>query len=119
MFGHLTNLGHDRSHTEAIGFGLFYTVFLAGLSGVLISLLGVLGISVGDTVGGVFSGIEINQMVGTLFVIVLSTMILTGKKLTSDTLAVILTIVGIYATYKIDVVLGMLVVTFLTTLKSK
>ena len=115
MFGHLTNLGHDRSHTEALGFGLFYTVFLAGLSGVLVTLLGVVGVDLGTTVGGVFSGIEINKMVGTLFVIIMSTMILSSKKLTSDTLSVI----GIYATYKIDVVLGMLIVAYLTTLKGK
>jgi len=119
MFGHLTNLGHDRSHTEALGFGLFYTVFLAGLSGVLVTLLGVVGVDLGTTVGGVFSGIEINKMVGTLFVIIMSTMILSSKKLTSDTLSVILTVIGIYATYKIDVVLGMLIVAYLTTLKGK
>jgi hypothetical protein len=119
MFGHLTNLGHDRSNTEALGFGLFYTVFLAGLSGVLISVLGTLGIHLGDTVGGVFSGIGINQMVGTLFVLIMSTMILTSKKLTSDTLSVILSVVGIYVSYKIDVVVGMLIVAYLTTLKGK
>ena len=119
MFGHLNSLGHDRSNTEALGFGIFYTVFLAGLSGVLLSVLGTLGVHLGTEVGGVFSGIEINKMVGTLFVIIMSSMILGNKKLTSDTLAVILTVVGIYATYKIDVVLGMIVVSYLTTLKGK
>lgn len=118
MFGHLTDLSHNRSHTEALGFFVFFTVFLVGLSSVLGTVLHTLGVGdVGVVTGVAITGVGINTMIGTLFVVLLSSMILISKKLTSDTLAVILTIIGIYVSYKVDVLLGMLIVTYLTTMK--
>lgn len=120
MFGHLTDLSHNRSHTEALGFYIFFTVFLVGLSSVLGTVLGSLGVGDGTLItGAALTGVGIHTMIGTLFVVFLSSMILISKKLTSDTLAIILTVVGIYVSYKIDVLLGMLIVTYLTTLKGK
>lgn len=119
MFGHLTDLSHNRSHTEALGFYIFFTVFLVGLSSVLGTVLHSLGVGDGSVVtGAAITGVGVNVMIGTLFVVLMSSMILISKKLTSDTLAVILTIIGIYVSYKVDVLLGMIIVTYLTTLKS-
>ncbi|MBL8638611.1 MAG: hypothetical protein JNN09_08990, partial [Alphaproteobacteria bacterium] len=49
-------------------------------------------------------------------VLVLSSMILTGRKLTSDRFSLLLVGVGVYLSYTTNVMLGMLPVALLTTL---
>lgn len=119
MFGHLTDFSHSRTSTEAVGFYVFFTVFLVGLSSVLGSVLGTLGLIDTTVVGTVLTGGTVHVMIGTLFVLLLSSMILINKKLTSDILAVILTVLGVYLTYNVSVLVGMLLVTYLTTIKGK
>ncbi len=116
MFTHITNLAHLRSITQALGFFLFYTVLLVGLSTFLGHYMGVLGM-VDGTVGAFFEGSSWHTLIGTGWILFLSSMILTGKKLTNDIMAVIVSIVGVYLSYKVDVILGMVVVSYLTTLE--
>lgn len=116
MFNHITNLAHTRSITGALGFYLFYTVLLVGLSTFLGHYLGVLGLVDATTVGVFFEGSDIHTIIGTGWVMILSSMVLSGKKLTNDMMSVIIAIVGIYLAYKTDVLLGMVVVSYLTTL---
>jgi hypothetical protein len=115
MFGHVTNLAHTRSITGAVGFYLFYTVLLVGLSTFLGHYLSTFGI-IDGTVGGFFDGGSIHTLIGTGWVMVVSSMILSSKKLTGDLMAVMLALVGIYLSYTVDVLLGMVVVAYLTTL---
>lgn len=115
MFNHITNLAHTRSITGAVGFFLFHTVLLVGLSTFLGHYLVTLGV-IDGTVGSFFDGGEIHTLIGTGWVMILSSMILSGKKLTSDLMSVIIALVGIYLAYTVNVMLGMVVVSYLTTL---
>ena len=115
MFGHITNLAQTRSLTGAFGFYLFYTVLLVGLSTFLGHYLHTFGV-IDGTVGGFFDGGSIHTLIGSGWVLLVSSMILSGKKLTGDLMAVIISVVGVYLSYTVDVLLGMVVVSYLTTL---
>ena len=115
MFTHITNLAHTRSITQAFGFYLFYTILLVGLSTFLGHYLVSLNI-IDGTVGDFFDGGEIHTLIGTGWVMILSSMVLSGKKLTSDLMSVIIALVGIYLAYTVNVMLGMVVVSYLTSL---
>ena len=118
MFGNVTNLAQVRSITGAVGFYLFYTILLVGLSTFLGHYLVTFGLIDGGSVGGFFEGGSINTLIGTGWVLILSSMILSGKKLTSDIMSVVIALVGVYLAYSVNVMLGMVVVGYLTTLGS-
>ncbi|MCB1562849.1 MAG: hypothetical protein KDJ75_04675 [Alphaproteobacteria bacterium] len=107
MFTHITNLAHTRSITQAFGFFLFYTILLIGLTTFLGHVNGV--VSLVDTA-------SISTLVGAGWTMILSSMVLSGKKLTNDMMSVIIAVVGIYLAYTVNVMLGMVVVSYLTTL---
>ena len=115
MFNNLTNLAHTRSITSAIGFFLFHVMLLVGLSTFLGHYLVTLGVIEG-VVGSFFDGGSIHTMIGAGWTLILSSMVLTGKKLTNDIMSVIIALVGVYLAYTVDVMLGMVVVAYLTTL---
>jgi hypothetical protein len=115
MFNHVTNLAQTRSHIEAVGFFLFYTVLLVGLSTFLGHYLVTLGV-IDGTVGSFFEGGTIHTLIGAGWTLVISSMILSSKKLTSDIMAVVIALVGVYLAYTVNVMLGMVVVAYLTTL---
>lgn len=115
MFKHITNLAHTNSITGAMGFFLFHVVLLVGLSTFLGHYLVSLGI-IDGTVGSFFEGGSVHTMVGAGWTLILSSMVLTGKKLTNDIMSVVIALVGVYLAYTVDVVLGMVVVAYLTTL---
>lgn len=115
MFKHITNLAHTNSITGAMGFFLFHVVLLVGLSTVLGHYLVSLGV-IDGTVGSFFEGGDIHTMIGAGWVLVLSSMVLTGKKMTNDIMSVVIALVGVYLAYTVDVMLGMVVVAYLTTL---
>lgn len=115
MFTHITNLAHSRSTTQALGFFLFYTVLLVGLSTFLGHYLGVLGMVDGTTVGNFFDGGHWHTMIGTGWTLFISSMVLRSKKLSNDVMSVIIALVGVYLSYTVDVILGMVVVSYLTT----
>ena len=115
MFNHTTNLAHTRSITGAIGFFLFHIVLLVGLSTFLSHYLVSFGI-VDGSVGSFFDGGSIHTMIGAGWTLLLSSMVLSGKKLTSDIMAVAIALVGVYLAYTVNVMLGMVVVAYLTTL---
>lgn len=115
MFNHITNLGHSRSISGATGFFLFYTVLLVGLSTFLGHYLPGLGVIEG-TVGSFFDGGGIHTLIGAGWTLILSSMVLNAKKLTGDLMSVIIAVVGVYLSYTVDILLGMVVVSYLTTL---
>lgn len=115
MFNNITNLAHTRSITGAFGFFVFYTILLVGLSTFLGHYLHTFGV-LSNTVGGFFDGGHIHTLIGTGWVLMVSTMILQGKKLTNDIMSVVVALIGIYLSYTVDVLLGMVVVSYLTTL---
>ncbi len=115
MFTHLTNLNVNRSVQDAIGFYLFHAILLVGISTFLGHYLVSFGVIDGE-VGDFFKGGDVHTMIGTGWVMILSSMILSGKKLTNDIMAVVIALVGIYLAYTVNVLLGMVVVSYLTTL---
>lgn len=115
MFNHLTNLAHTRSLTGAIGFFLFHVILLVGLSTFLGHYLVSLGV-IDGTVGSFFDGGSIHTMIGAGWTLILGSTILSGKKLTNDIMSVIIMLVGVYLAYTVNVMLGMVVVAYLTTL---
>lgn len=116
MFTHVTNLTTKRSIVDALGFYLFHTILLVGLSTFLGHYLVTFGI-IDGTVAGFFEGGSVHTLIGTGWVMILSSMILSGKKLTNDMMSVIIALVGIYLAYTVNVLLGMVVVSYLTTLE--
>lgn len=119
MFGHITNLTHKSSMLEAVGFYLFFTVLLVGLSTFIGHYMGVLGLIDAKTVGTFFEGGSVHTMIGTGWVLMLSGMVLSHKGLTNDLMCVILTLVGAYLAFTTNILLGMVVVAYLTTLGKK
>ena len=115
MFSHLTNLAHHRSISGAMGFFLFHVVLLVGLSTFLGHYLVSLGI-IDGSVGSFFEGGEIHTLIGAGWTLILSSMILSGKKMTNDIMSVVIALVGVYLAYTVNVMLGMVVVAYLTTL---
>ena len=116
MFGKILDVGTHRSTTEAVWFYVLSLVLLVGLSTTLVHFLGMAGI-VDGTVGGFFGGGEIHTLIGSLFVLMISGLILTSRKMTDDIFAVLVAGVGIYLAYTTSVMLGLIPVALLTTLK--
>lgn len=116
MFGHITNLAQTRSMTQAVGFFLFYTVLLVGLSTFLGHYLVSFGV-IDGVVGNFFEGGHIHTLIGAGWTLILASMILSGKKLTNDLMSVLIALVGVYLAYTVNVLLGMVVVSYLTTVK--
>ncbi len=117
MFGRMLDYTSTRSSTDAIWFYITSTVLLVGISTVLVHVLSVMGIVTG--VGSFFDGGHIHTLIGTSFVLVLSSLILTGRKLTGDLFSILLVAVGVYLAYTTNVMLGMIPVALLTTLNHK
>lgn len=115
MFNHVTNLAHTRSITGAMGFFLFHVILLVGLSTFLGHYLVSMGI-IDGSVGSFFDGGSVHTLIGAGWTLVLSSMILKGKKLTGDILSVVIAMIGVYLSYTVDVMLGMVVVAYLTTM---
>lgn len=115
MFNHVTNLAQTRSHIEAVGFFLFYTVLLVGLSTFLGHYLVTFGV-IDGTVGSFFDGGTVHTMIGAGWTLILSSMVLSSKKLTGDIMSVVIALIGVYLAYTVNVMLGMVVVSYLTTL---
>ena len=115
MFNHITNLAHTRTITGAIGFFLFHVILLVGLSTFLGHYLVTLGV-IDGSVGSFFDGGSVHTMIGAGWTLILSSMVLSGKKLTNDIMSVMIALVGVYLAYTVNVMLGMVVVAYLTTL---
>ena len=116
MFGKLTDLGAHRDFWGAVQFYFAHTVILVGLATVLVHVLTMMGVV--HDVGSFFAGGDVNTMIGSAFVLFLSSMMLTQRKLTGDLLSIILVVVGLFLSWNVGVLVGMVPVAFLTTLKS-
>jgi hypothetical protein len=116
MFGKIIDTSHTRTTTEAVWFYIASLILLVGISTVLVHVLSMVGIVSG--VGSFFDGGNIYTLIGTGFVLLLSTMMLTSKKLTSDLLSILLVGVGVYLAFTSSVLLGMIPVALLSTISS-
>jgi hypothetical protein len=99
----------------AFWFYVLSLVLLVGISTTLVHFLGMVGVVDGG--GSFFAGSEIHTLIGSLFVLFVSGLILTHRKMTSDIFAVLLTVVAIYLAYTTSVMLGLIPIAILTTIK--
>lgn len=115
MIDKILDVGHVRSTTGAFWFYVLSLVLLVGVSTTLVHFLGMVGAV--DSSGSFFSGSSIHTLIGSLFTLMVSGLILSSRKLTSDIFAVLLTVVAVYLSYTTDVMLGLIPVAILTTIK--
>jgi len=117
MFDKMLDVGHVRTTTGAVWFYALSLILLVGMSTTVVHVLGITGVV--DGTGSFFSGGEVHTIIGSLFVLMLSGLILTSRKMTGDVFAVLLAGIAIYLSYTTDVMLGLIPVALMTTLSTK
>ncbi len=115
MIGKILDVGHSRTTTEAVVFYVVSLVMLVGVSTTLVHFLGMMGVVEGS--GSFFAGSDLYTMIGSLFVLMVSGLILTHRKLTNDIFSVLLVGLAVYLAYDMSVMVGLIPVALLTTLK--
>ena len=115
MLDKILDVGHVRSTIGAFWFYVLSLTILVGVSTTLVHFLGMAGVVDGG--GTFFGGSGIHTLIGSIFTLLVSGMILSHRKLTSDIFAVLLTVVAVYLSYTTDVMLGLIPVAILTTIK--
>ena len=115
MLDKILDVGHTRSTMGAFWFYVLSLTVLVGISTTLVHFLGMIGVVEGG--GSFFAGGEIHTLIGSIFVLMVSGLILTTRKMTSDIFAVLLTVVAVYLAYETSVMLGLVPVALLTTIK--
>jgi hypothetical protein len=118
MLDKMTDLTKTRSITDSIWFFVGMSVVLLGITTLTGSVLGTIGVGA-DVIGGIFGGIGISTIIGTLFVLVSGGSIVHHKKLSGDILSVIVMLTAVYLSFTSSVFLGLLLVSYLTTVKGK
>jgi len=116
MFGFLKSLDIGKTHsiTDAVWFYVTGLIAMVGFTTVLGYVLGHLGLV--DKVGSFFDGGSTYTLLGTGFVLLLSSMILTGRKLTGDLFSIVLVGIAVYLSFTTSLILGLVPVAILTTL---
>lgn len=117
MFGKVLDVGHHRTTMEAVWFYFISLALMVGISTTLVHFLGMAGVVDGS--GSFFTGGEIYTLIGTVMVLLISGLILTGRNLTSDIFSVLVVGIGVYLAYTSSVMIGLIPVALLTTLKTK
>ncbi len=117
MFGKILDVTHHRTTTEAVWFYFLSLTLMVGISTTLVHFLGMAGVV--DTTGSFFGGGEVYTLIGTVLVLMISGLILSGRNLTSDIFSVLVVAVGVYLSYTTSVMIGLIPVALLTTIKTK
>ncbi|MEM6811450.1 MAG: hypothetical protein AAF549_03180 [Pseudomonadota bacterium] len=115
MIGKILDVGHVRSGMGAVWFYVLSLVLLVGISTTLVHFLGMVGAV--DTSGSFFGGGEVYTLISSLFVLFVSGLILSHRKMTSDIYAVLLVGIGVYVTFTMSILLGLIPIALLTMLK--
>ena len=115
MIGKILDVGHSRSTTEAFVFYVVSLVMLVGISTTLVYFLGMVGVVEGT--GSFFEGGDLFTLIGSIFVLMVSGLILTHRKLTNDIFSVLMVVLAVYLAYDMSVMVGLIPVALLTTLK--
>ena len=80
--------------------------------------MGAIGVG-GDVISGIFGGVGISTIIGTLFVLMSGGSIVHAKKLSGDMISVVVLLTGVYLSFTTSVFLGLALVSYLTMLKGK
>lgn len=116
MFGFMKSLDVTKTHsvTDAVWFYITGLIMMIGFTTVLGYVLSSLGMV--EKVGSFFEGGHTYTLLGTGFVLLLSSMILTGRKMTGDLFSILLVGVAVYLAFTTSLILGLVPVALLTTL---
>jgi hypothetical protein len=117
MFGKILDVTHHRTTTEAVWFYFLSLTLMVGISTTLVHFLGMAGVV--ESTGSFFGGGEVYTLIGTVLVLMISGLILSGRNLTSDIFSVLVVAVGVYLAYTTSVMIGLIPVALLTTIKTK
>ena len=115
MIGKILDVGSHKTLTGGLWFYIVTLTLLVGISTTLVHFLGMVGVV--ESTGTFFGGSEVYTLIGTVFTLLVSGLILTSRKLTSDIFSVLLVAVGVYFTYTTNVMIGLIPIALLTTLK--
>ncbi len=116
MFGKTMNFDSKRVW-DAFTYYIVQTVVLVGIATTLVYALGMFGVVDGG--GSFFEGGETYTMIGTAFVLLLSSGLLFSKGLSNDLLAFAVTILAVYLAWDHSVMMGMIPVALLSTFDSR
>jgi len=119
MFGFLKSLDLTKTHSvsDAVWFYVTGLILMVGFTTVLGYVLGMVGVT--EKVGSFFDGGHTYTLLGTGFVMLLSSLILTGRKLTSDLFSIVLVMIAVYVSFTTSLILGLVPVALLTLMTSK
>lgn len=118
MLHKMTDLTKTRDVMGSLWFYVGMSVILLGITSLVGTVLGTIGVG-GSVISGIFGGVGISTIIGTLFVLISGGGIVHHKKLSGDTLSVIILLTGVYLSFTTSVFLGLLLVSYLTTVKGK
>lgn len=114
MFGKSLDVGAKRDIMGAVTFYVAQVVVLAGVSTVLVHVLGMLGVA--DAAGSFFAGGDTYTLIGSIFVLWLGGMTLHARGMTGDILSVLMVVAGVYLAHDQSVLLGLVPIALLTTI---
>lgn len=114
MFGKALDVGAKRDVMGAVTFYAAHVVVLAGISTVLVHVLGMLGVVDGS--GSFFAGGETFTLIGSIFVLWLGGMTLHARGMSGDILSVLIVVAGTYLAWDQSVLLGLVPIALLTTI---
>lgn len=104
-----------KTSIDTLSVYILSTILLVGVGSVLAHVLGTVGVV--ENVGSIFTGGAVFTMIGTGFILVLGSLIVHEKKLTTDTFSVVMLGIGVYLAYTSSIFLGLVPIALLTTLK--
>lgn len=116
MFGKTLNFDSKRVW-DAFTYYIVQTVVLVGVATTLVYGLGMVGVVHEN--GSFFAGGETYRMIGTAFVLLISSGLLFSKGLSNDLFAFAVTILAIYLSWHNSVMLGMIPVALMSTFDAK
>lgn len=118
MLNKMTDITKTRSVVDSLWFFVGMSIVLLGLTTLTGHVMTTIGVG-GDVISGIFGGVGLTTIIGTLFVLVSGGSIVHHKKLSDDILTVVIFLTGIYLSFTTSVFLGLLLVSYLTTVKGK
>lgn len=117
MFGKSMDPSAKRDVMGAVTFYVAHMVVLAGISTVLVHMLGMLGVA--DASGSFFAGGDTFTLIGSIFVLWLGGMTLHARGMSGDILSVLIVVAGVYLAWDQNVLLGLVPIALLTTMSNK
>lgn len=106
-----------KTVVDTIGVLIVSTMLVVGITTVSVHVLGMVGIVTGTD--SILTGGTMSTLIGTGLVLVIGSLIVHEKKLTSDLLSIVLLGIGVWLAHTTSPIMGLVPIALLTTLHSK